>query len=668
MPIFGQIVELAHLAEARSAWYSTVFQAESGYWQQALPSANIATLLDKSTLSQAISLRLGVKTNHPHRCRCGTRVGELGHLSCHACINDLIRKALVVANVPAVFELNGIFRDDGKRLDGMTLIGILGSRVCSKRRKYSALNENYIFVPFGVETMGPWGIKLKKRLTEVTGDQKAGGYLGQRISLAIQRGNAASLLGTIPDGGAGGESFLSDITRDLRSEISSVMEMANVTYSEPVINTTYKASVEFDMRAMGSLYNSTHLVIDFIANKQAYPEGIVSVSDGHVEVASPREHWRPLLSHYAGPTAVIVLAALLVVTLPLAGLFWCCCYWCKSGRRRRAFDRKYDACLKGILAILLIALLTLFMFGVVCAFATDSQLESSAGEAPAAVRVGLADAREFLHATQAHARHLLVINYRELEMKVNGLLSSSGVAVSAQVGALSRGAAVSALATLVARLDSVRDQLRHVARLTDSLRARADRLNAGLRKVKGQLLQTLAQCEQPPCVRLQEKYKIGQLDTEIQYNRMPDVSELLANVTLLLEGNIKEEVADGQRVFRDIQRGIQRSLDEHIPGVQAELARTGRQLSRVADDITAMAGNASQELKRREDVADAMQSFYERYGPYRRYLGLSAAAALLAVCITFDDLRGRVVCTPGFMAVAGSRGPGFESRWGQMFV
>lgn len=43
---------------------------------------------------------------------------------------------------------------------------------------------------------------------------------------------------------------------------------------------------------------------------------------------------------------------------------------------------------------------------------------------------------------------------------------------------------------------------------------------AGLRKVKGQLLQTLAQCEQPPCVRLKEKYKIGQLDTEIQYNQV----------------------------------------------------------------------------------------------------------------------------------------------------
>ncbi|RVE40259.1 hypothetical protein evm_015091 [Chilo suppressalis] len=64
--------------------------------------------------------------------------------------------------------------------------------------------------------MGPWEPsarslfkELSKRLTEVTGDQKAGSYLGQRISLAIQRANAASPLGTIPDGGAGARTMQS---------------------------------------------------------------------------------------------------------------------------------------------------------------------------------------------------------------------------------------------------------------------------------------------------------------------------------------------------------------------------------------------------------------------------------------------------------------------------
>ncbi|KAI8436364.1 hypothetical protein MSG28_004393, partial [Choristoneura fumiferana] len=46
--------------------------------------------------------------------------------------------------------------------------------------------------------------------------------------------------------------------------------------------------------------------------------GIVSVSDGNLEFASARENWRVLLAHYAGPAALLVVAALLAPALPLA--------------------------------------------------------------------------------------------------------------------------------------------------------------------------------------------------------------------------------------------------------------------------------------------------------------------------------------------------------------
>ncbi|CAH2239646.1 jg20582 [Pararge aegeria aegeria] len=75
----------------------------------------------------------------------------------------------------------------------------------AKRRKYENLDSSFIFVPFEVETLGPWGPEaralfkeLSKSVIESTGDPRAGSYLGQRISLAIQRGNAGSILGTVP--------------------------------------------------------------------------------------------------------------------------------------------------------------------------------------------------------------------------------------------------------------------------------------------------------------------------------------------------------------------------------------------------------------------------------------------------------------------------------------
>jgi len=55
------------------------------------------------------------------------------------------------------------------------------------------------------ETFGPWGdetsklvTEIGKRLTEVTGEKRVTSYLKQRISMAIQKGNCASVLATIP--------------------------------------------------------------------------------------------------------------------------------------------------------------------------------------------------------------------------------------------------------------------------------------------------------------------------------------------------------------------------------------------------------------------------------------------------------------------------------------
>ncbi|KAJ8719299.1 hypothetical protein PYW08_011474 [Mythimna loreyi] len=220
---------------------------ESGLWLHALPSSSIGTLFDDTTFRLAASLRLGAPCCSPHRCHCGEVVNSLGHhgLSCsrsagriarHANINDIIRRALVSVGVPAVLEPHGLVRDDGKRPDGMSLFPwkmgrplvwdatcvdtlapshLPSSSCCAgaaaaaaenlKRRKYTNLVGSYIFEPFGVETLGSWGPsahklfnELSKRLVDTSRDPRAGFYLGQRISIAIQRGNAASLLGTLP--------------------------------------------------------------------------------------------------------------------------------------------------------------------------------------------------------------------------------------------------------------------------------------------------------------------------------------------------------------------------------------------------------------------------------------------------------------------------------------
>ena len=73
-----------------------------------------------------------------------------------------------------------------------------------KEEKYRCLPPGHYFSPVAIETMGAVGPKsmallrdVGHRIAEETGKVRARDFLFQRLSVAVQRGNCASVLGTI---------------------------------------------------------------------------------------------------------------------------------------------------------------------------------------------------------------------------------------------------------------------------------------------------------------------------------------------------------------------------------------------------------------------------------------------------------------------------------------
>ena len=73
----------------------------------------------------------------------------------------------------------------------------------------------YIFQPIAIETLGEFGSSvidffnvLGYRMRTVSQDTRASMFLMQRLSVAMQRGNAACILGTIADDDFTTEFFL----------------------------------------------------------------------------------------------------------------------------------------------------------------------------------------------------------------------------------------------------------------------------------------------------------------------------------------------------------------------------------------------------------------------------------------------------------------------------
>jgi len=219
----------------------------SGDFLHAVPCSSVGTRLDDTSLRIAVSLRLGAAICAPHTCICGQQVDSSGThgLACrksagrhvrHNAVNDLIKRALTSANIPAMLEPTSLCRDDGKRPDGLTVLPWAHGRclvwdftcpdtlaashlnhavLCSgvvandaetrKTTKYKSLAALYSFTPVAVETLGPLGDEatiffrdLGHRIASVTDEPRSFQFLMQRLSVTIQRGNAACVLGTVP--------------------------------------------------------------------------------------------------------------------------------------------------------------------------------------------------------------------------------------------------------------------------------------------------------------------------------------------------------------------------------------------------------------------------------------------------------------------------------------
>ena len=77
----------------------------------------------------------------------------------------------------------------------------------TKLTLYEELTQNYNVIPIATETLGSWGpmgLKFVReiggRIAEATGEKRSRYYLLQAVSMAIQRGNVSSILGTAQNG------------------------------------------------------------------------------------------------------------------------------------------------------------------------------------------------------------------------------------------------------------------------------------------------------------------------------------------------------------------------------------------------------------------------------------------------------------------------------------
>jgi len=148
---------------------------------------------------------------------------------------SMIARAFSSAGLPVTKEPSGLFRSDGKRPDGLTLVPSSGKALCwdvtitcpladayiiaaaresdtaaelaasRNEEKYAALDGRYIFEPIAIETLGVFNTSARQLLSSLgrnisksTGEAREASFLFQRCSVLVQRFNAILLHGSLP--------------------------------------------------------------------------------------------------------------------------------------------------------------------------------------------------------------------------------------------------------------------------------------------------------------------------------------------------------------------------------------------------------------------------------------------------------------------------------------
>ncbi|XP_053607799.1 uncharacterized protein LOC128673756 isoform X3 [Plodia interpunctella] len=307
------------------------------------------------------------------------------------------------------------------------------------------------------------------------------------------------------------------------------------------------------------LYTAAPSFMEFMVPHQR-PEFVQHVVDESFSVTQFKLQLLPqgighLLTLLSGPIT-FVLALLTTALLLIVGWKAALRRTLKRTRHRRHFDRKCECNRKCCLAIILMTLLTLYIFCLWGFYMAEQQMEDGMRN----IALVFCNYSRTLGWTLHNASILPIwLRAKPWEKLPEGPMKPGEFTSFTKhwlhynnhlITDLSlRRSDVKALMNITSQLDIVQRNLIQLKNDGAMLWYLADQLNTELRKLKQTLLESLAGCAAPVCVELQWKNHIMEFNTDTPHVQIPDLTKALDMVTQLRDQGLHTEVADALRSY-----------------------------------------------------------------------------------------------------------------------
>ncbi|XP_050705639.1 prominin-1-like isoform X6 [Eriocheir sinensis] len=458
-----------------------------------------------------------------------------------------------------------------------------------------------------------------------------------------------------------------------------VADAPRIAYSRAWVNKSYRAREDFNPRGMEHLYLITNLFLSLVHREREVPKEIESVMAQELAVTSMDQqrtmrvvseleaNWDVLLIHYIGLVALVLVGALVVVIMPLAGLFFACCRCAgRCGAQEPHYDKKRDPCKRATLGTFLAVLVVVILLGLVCSFVTNARMEEGVQSLPKKWSLSVHDTKLFLNNTDNEVQNLLVRNYRELQSVLYNKLDSSGELVKSELARVTKAVAIDNLTAIASSLSVIKKDLWEIKNTTLQLQEQTSNLQSGLEDVARRLLELQQACESlPECRTLINKYA-DKLTINNDFDRyletdvlpqLPNVESKIDEVTNLIENDIEIVVKRGKRSFDSIATEIQNKVQSSIPEIKAKILDVGGQLEDRAEKIHhflqpvdlsepqephSIPQESNTYLRQINSYLRVMQDGINEYAMYRYWgaMGLCILLLVITLCFTLGVVFG----------------------------
>ena len=352
-------------------------------------------------------------------------------------------------------------------------------------------------------------------------------------------------------------------------------------------------------------------------------------------------HWQDLLLQYIGLLTTALFGLLLALLLPVIGFFFCCC---RCAGRCGAYpdthyDKKADGCKRVSLGVLLSLFVIAVVFGTVSSFVTNHYSYSGWQGLSTKVDASLEDAGGYFQHTGDSVNTLLVNNFAEMEEVVGQVLDDSGPILKKKLAAITEAIAIDDLTAIVSGLGKVKKNLNSILTDTRTLDDKVSQLRDGLTRSQKDLTAALAECtSNTACASfladydLEEDLAMAEDFINIEF-KMPEVADILADISGLIDNDIEEKVKNGKETLDSLEGTIEDSIEDIKPKVKGEIRAMGLELQRQNSEIQA--------ALRQVDVARVQQEvpgLHDRsvqYVEWRYYLGLAMSSTILLILLLF---------------------------------